>query len=165
MSLSSGEELCDDVLRGKDRGPPNSLGLIGSMNVWITFPSTPSTICGGLTDQDILPYALPLWVETLAAASRLSLPSLSASLQQSFSPATTTQTGAAEVMGGLKLKIFSLIPAAPIATLTTSLLGTGAGWGAGVISFKVSDKASRALSVPPDSWKHRQKDSDWSEGF
>lgn len=82
------------------------------MNVWMTIPSTTSTVCGGLPDEDILPYALPLWVETLAAASRLSLPSLSASLQQSFSPATTTQTGAAEVMGGLKLKIFSLILAA-----------------------------------------------------
>ena len=107
--LSSGEELCDDAFRGKDGGLPNSLGLISSMNVWMTFLSAPSAICGGLTDQDSLPYAPPLWVETLVAASHLSLPSLSASLQQSFSPATTTQTRAAEVTGALRLKIFSLI--------------------------------------------------------
>lgn len=54
-----------------------------------------------------------------------------------------------------------------LATLTMSLAETGAGWGAGAISFKVSDRASRALSATARCWAHkqRQKDSDVLAGL
>lgn len=45
------------------------------------------------------------------------------------------------------------------ATLTMSLAGTGAGWAAGLISFKVSDSAARALSASASSWIGKQQDN------
>lgn len=45
-----------------------------------------------------------------------------------------------------------------LATLTMPLVGTGVGWGAGLISFKVSDRASSALSASASSWMEKHKD-------
>ena len=103
------------------------------------------------------------------SVSSLSPILISRSSTTSFSCNNYIQVRIAEVRGRLlfheqKQKILSPISGY---TLTMFLGSSGTGWGAGVISPKMSDRASRAVSAPGVSWghEHRQKESDVTAGF